>query len=137
MNLWRHQFPKLPTQIWSLIKTSFNDFKYTWSLNMQEHLVKSSYIQSEKFNFKTFRAEIIQIFALVMWKIDDIINSFWLYLTFSSVHFTKTIASELWNEAQYCKFSSLFLNHNLFMVECPNWEFKTWTNSDERCASCM
>ena len=33
---------------------------------------------------KTFRAEILQIFELVIWKIDDFINSFWLYLTFNS-----------------------------------------------------
>ena len=36
----------------------------------------------EIFNFKTFRAEILQIFELLIWKIDDFINSFWLYLTF-------------------------------------------------------
>ena len=28
------------------------------------------------FNFKTFRAEILQIFEMVIWKIDDFINSF-------------------------------------------------------------
>ena len=37
----------------------------------------------EIFNFKTFRAEILQIFELLIWKIDDFINSFWLYLTFN------------------------------------------------------
>ena len=30
----------------------------------------------EIFNFKTFRAEILQIFKLLIWKIDDFINSF-------------------------------------------------------------
>ena len=28
------------------------------------------------FNFKTFRAEILQFFELLIWKIDDFINSF-------------------------------------------------------------
>ena len=36
----------------------------------------------EIFNFKSFRAEILQIFELLIWKINDFINSFWLYLTF-------------------------------------------------------
>ena len=36
--------------------------------------------------FKTFRAEILQIFELLIWKIYDFMNSFWLYLTFS-MHF--------------------------------------------------
>ena len=45
------------------------------SLNMQE---KSGQIvlYLEIFNFKTFRAEILQIFDLLIWKIDDFINSF-------------------------------------------------------------
>ena len=30
----------------------------------------------EIFNFKTFRAEILQIFELLIWKIDDFVNSF-------------------------------------------------------------
>ena len=30
----------------------------------------------EIFNFKTFRAEILQIFELLIRKIDDVINSF-------------------------------------------------------------
>ena len=34
----------------------------------------------EIFNFKTFRSEIFQIFELLIWKIDDFINSFWLYV---------------------------------------------------------
>ena len=37
----------------------------------------------EIFNFKTFKAKILQIFELLIWKIDDLIHSFWLYLTFS------------------------------------------------------
>ena len=37
----------------------------------------------EIFNFKTFRAEILQIFELLLWKIDDFINSFWHNLTFN------------------------------------------------------
>ena len=40
----------------------------------------------EIFSFKTFRAEILQIFELVIWKIDDFINSFWLYLTLNHPH---------------------------------------------------
>ena len=51
------------------------------SLNMQKKCQIVLYL--EIFNFKTFRAEILQIFELVIWKIDDFINSFWLYLTFS------------------------------------------------------
>ena len=30
----------------------------------------------EIFNFKTFRAEILQSFELLIWKINDLINSF-------------------------------------------------------------
>ena len=30
----------------------------------------------EIFNIKTFRAEILQIFELLVWNIDDFINSF-------------------------------------------------------------
>ena len=45
--------------------------------NMQKNLVKLSYIY--------FRAEILQIFELLIWKIDDFINSFWLCLTFRYV----------------------------------------------------
>ena len=33
---------------------------------------------------KTLRAEILQIFRVIFWKINDFINSFWLNLTFSS-----------------------------------------------------
>ena len=36
----------------------------------------------EIFNFKTFRAKILRIFELLIWKIDDFINSFRLNLTF-------------------------------------------------------
>ena len=34
------------------------------------------------FNFRTFRTEILKIFELLIWKIDDFMNSFWFYLTF-------------------------------------------------------
>ena len=40
-------------------------------------------IYLEIFNFKTFRAEILQTIELLIRKIDDFINSFGLYLTFS------------------------------------------------------
>ena len=45
------------------------------SLNMQN---KSSQIvlYLEIFNFKTFRTEILQIFEVVIWKIDDFKYSF-------------------------------------------------------------
>ena len=46
------------------------------------------------FNFKTFRAEILQIFELLIWKIDDFINSFWLYLTFRKT--TRKKSFEWW-----------------------------------------
>ena len=35
----------------------------------------------EIFNFKPFRAEILQMFELLIWKINDFINSFQLYPT--------------------------------------------------------
>jgi hypothetical protein len=51
----------------------------------------------EIFNFKTFREEILQIFELLVWKIDDFINSFGLYLTFSKKYsnrnYTHTLES--------------------------------------------
>ena len=52
------------------------------SLNMQK---KSGEIvlYLEILNFKTFMAEILQIFQLLIWKIDDFMNSFWHNLTFS------------------------------------------------------
>ena len=45
------------------------------SLNMQK---KSGQIvlYLQKFNLKTFRTEILQIFEVVIWKIDVFINSF-------------------------------------------------------------
>ena len=45
------------------------------SLNMQKKSGKII-LYLEIFNFKTFRAKILQIFELVIWKIDDFINSF-------------------------------------------------------------
>ena len=41
------------------------------------------FLYLEIFNFKTFKAKILQIFELLIWKIDELIHSFWLYLTFS------------------------------------------------------
>ena len=67
----------------------------------------------EIFNFKTFRAEILQIFELLIWEIDDFINSFWLYLTFSLT--IDTFRSTGWNQIDsglrssripYCRKSS-------------------------------
>ena len=37
------------------------------------------------YSIKPFRAEILQIFQLLFWKIDDFINSFRLNLTFSGI----------------------------------------------------
>ena len=34
-------------------------------------------------SYKDFRAEILTMFLLLFWKIDDFIYSFWLYLTFN------------------------------------------------------
>ena len=42
--------------------------------------------------FIVHRAEILQIFWVIFWEIDDFINSFWLNLTFSSF-FSQQIAS--------------------------------------------
>ena len=44
-----------------------------FSLNMQK---KSGQIVLCLYNFKSFRAEILQIFELLIWKMDDFINSF-------------------------------------------------------------
>ena len=54
------------------------------SLNMQK---KSGQIvlYLEIFNFKTFRSEILQIFELLIWEINDFINSFWNNLTFNKL----------------------------------------------------
>ena len=43
---------------------------YIWKISGQIVL------HLEIFNFKTFRAEILQIFELLIWKFDDLINSF-------------------------------------------------------------
>ena len=65
----------------ALSKSSKSYFEYIW----QKNWVKLSYIYLEIFNFKTFRAEILQIFELLIWKINDFINLFWLYLTFKGI----------------------------------------------------
>ena len=48
---------------------------------------------------KPSRAEIYQIFSVVFWKIDDFINTFWHYLTFSTCYgligFTISIKFEI------------------------------------------
>ena len=63
----------------------------------------------EIFNFKTFRAEILQIFELLIWKIYDFINSFWLYLTSSTyfilltqMQWSVTKSSQLLAASQFC-----------------------------------
>ena len=38
---------------------------------------------SKDIQLQNFRTEILQIFELVIWRIDDIVNSFGLYLIFS------------------------------------------------------
>ena len=38
---------------------------------------------------QTFREEILRIFQLLIWEIDDFINSFWLYLTYSTTAFVQ------------------------------------------------
>ena len=68
------------------------------SLDMQK---KSNQIvlYLEIFNFKTFRAEILQVFELLICKMDDFINSFWHNLTFSdekSAEFRHVRLSEKW-----------------------------------------
>ena len=40
------------------------------------NLAKLSYMYLEIFNFETFSAEILQIYELLIWKINDFINSF-------------------------------------------------------------
>ena len=44
-------------------------------LNMQKKM-GSIVLYLQIFNFKTFRAEIFQIFELLIWKINDFISSF-------------------------------------------------------------
>jgi hypothetical protein len=68
----------------------------TWTLSKHG---KPSWSNLEISNFKTFRAVILTLFSLIIWKIDDFINSFWLYLTFKlspstpSIMQTSTIPS--------------------------------------------
>ena len=58
------------------------------SLNMQKQIWANCPISID-FNLKTFRAEILQIFELLICKIDDFINSFWLYLSFTRHDFSR------------------------------------------------
>ena len=47
------------------------------------------------YSIKPFRVEILQIFQLLFWKIDDFINSFWLNLTFNELsHLTHPITPQ-------------------------------------------
>ena len=73
MNLWSHRFSKLAPCL----------------LNMQK--IESNWPISRDIQLQNFQGRNPSNFSLVIWKIDDIINSFWLYLAFSSAHFTKTL----------------------------------------------
>ena len=109
MNLWSHRFSKLATQKFALkvyLKLNQKLLLITLSihgkpsLNMQK---KSGQIvlYLEIFNFKTFRAEILQIFELLIWKINDLIHSFWHNLTFrKTLRFFFTAFSSTENENQ-------------------------------------
>ena len=59
MNLWNHQFPKNEPKIWRITALRV---------------------------FIVHRAEILQIYRLILWKIDDFINPFWLNLTFKGLY---------------------------------------------------
>ena len=65
------------SKIWriSALKVWPDYFAYTYLV---------CHVHSKVLSFNNFfRAEILQIFESVIWKIDDFINSFWLYLTFN------------------------------------------------------
>ena len=46
-------------------------------------IVQIYFARCTTYSIKPFRVEILQIFQLLFWKIDDFINSFWINLTFS------------------------------------------------------
>ena len=93
-----------------ILQTLFWVFQYSRNsqrhgkpiLNMQKKSRKI-FLYLEIFNFKTFRAEIPQIFEGVIWKIDAFIciYLFWLYLTFRTS--SQNCVFEPKNQSQKCK----------------------------------
>ena len=69
MNLWNHQFyKKMTRKIWRISALRV---------------------------FIVHRAEILQIFWVIFWKIDDFINPFWLNLTFTRFNLKVTSCLKL------------------------------------------
>ena len=112
MNLWSHQFSKLATQkfeeylpwkFWSWISLDIGQFGpicFAYLNYILKVISNNLWLRLKQ----TFRAEVLQIYELLTWKIDDFINSFWLYLTFSSVlfkcYFKQTLTPEYkWRDA--------------------------------------
>ena len=72
----------------------------------------------EIFNFKTFMAEILQIFELLKWKIDDFINSFRVYLTFMKLIFSPMFIRCVFNNTyKYvdCSLTSILIREFLIL----------------------
>ena len=88
------------------------------SLNMQK---KSCQIilRSRNNQIQNFQAKILQIFELVIWKIDDVINSFWLYLTFRIHLKWKNYSIFLHRSNSHC--SCLLCNLMKVMDKFPIW----------------
>ena len=108
MNLWSHRFSKLATQkfegflnweIWSWKSLDIGQFDPIFCIfNLCMSYVLKVILTTFWLSFKqTFMAEILQIFELLIWKIDDFINSFWLYLTFRKFNFLNKYFSVSWN----------------------------------------
>ena len=87
MNFLSHRFSKSATQkfeIFSALKVYLKLNKKvvltTLSTHNKHHLMKkissNRPIPIENLNFKTFRAEMRQMFELLIWKIDEFINLF-------------------------------------------------------------
>ena len=69
----------------------------------------------EIFNFKTFRSEIFQIFELLIWKINDFINSLWLYQT------CRYFFTVYWICPPFCfQMKKCVLNHNPNPISAQN-----------------
>ena len=49
---------------------------------MHQYFARCTTTNISTYSIKPFRPEILQMFQLLFWKIDDFINSFWLNVTF-------------------------------------------------------
>ena len=80
---------------------------------------------------KIFKAEILQIFELVIWKIDDFLNSFWIYLTFREF----VQSSQNIQTLRHCSVVQTIFRDKIFFtknLELMEWSLFLWFHRREQ-----